>query len=75
MDKDICWREVSGDKNCKCSNCNHSKSCENKVRYESEIKARQERGWKEEEYGQKFIVYECPLCEGWHLASISDRFN
>ena len=75
MNKDICWKEVSGDSNCKCINCNDTRACEDKVKYESEIKARQERGRKEEEYGQKFIVYECPLCEGWHLASISDRFN
>ena len=42
MNKDICWKEVSGDSNCKCINCNDSKACEDKVKYESEIKARQE---------------------------------
>ena len=72
MNKEICWKEVSGDSNCKCINCNDSKSCKNKVRYRSEMQARQERGWKEEEYGAKFTVYECAFCEGWHLASTNN---
>ena len=70
MNKDICWKDVSGDTSCKCSNCRVSKSCEDKAKFDSEIKARQERGWKEEEYGEKFSVYHCSSCEGWHLASV-----
>tara|TARA_B100000929_G_scaffold175821_1_gene139192 strand:- start:339 stop:557 length:219 start_codon:yes stop_codon:yes gene_type:complete len=70
MSKDICWKEVSGDTNCKCDKCSVNKACEDKARYSSEIKARQERGRKEEEYGGKFSVYQCSLCEGWHLASV-----
>jgi hypothetical protein len=72
MSKGICWKEVSGDNNCKCNKCNVNKTCADKACYSSEIKARQERGWKEEQYGEKFSVYECSFCEGWHLSSIKD---
>lgn len=72
MVKDICWKDVSGENSCTCSKCTKNKSCEGKVRFDSEIKARQERGWKEEEYRGKFSVYQCSSCEGWHLASVKE---
>ena len=70
MSKDICWKEVSGDTSCKCKKCSVNKECKEKARYSSEIKARQERGWKEKEYGGKFSIYHCSSCEGWHLSSV-----
>ena len=45
-------------------------NCQSKIRYESEIEARKNRGWLENENKQKYSVYGCSSCSGWHLASI-----
>lgn len=45
-------------------------NCKSKVRYETEIEARRNRGWLEAENKQKYSVYRCASCSGWHLASI-----
>ena len=45
-------------------------NCQSKIRYESEIDARRNRGWVETENKQKYSVYGCSSCRGWHLATI-----
>ena len=45
-------------------------NCKSKVRDETEIEARRDRGWLETEDKQKYTVYRCSRCSGWHLASI-----
>ena len=72
MSKEICWKEVSNDQNCRCFKCNKNISCSDKVKYTSEIEARKERGWKEEEYKTRFSIYHCSSCEAWHLASVGN---
>ena len=45
-------------------------NCQSKVRFQTEIEARKNRGWLELENKQKYSVYNCCSCSGWHLASI-----
>jgi predicted hydrocarbon binding protein len=45
-------------------------NCQSKVRFQTEIEARKNRGWLELENKQKYSVYNCSSCNGWHLASI-----
>jgi len=72
MSKEICWKEVSDDKKCRCVRCSKKISCSDKVKYASQIEARKERGWKEEEHNTRFTIYHCASCEGWHLASVGN---
>jgi len=46
-------------------------SCSNKRRFDSEIEARKERLFVQDEHDKKFRIYRCSSCEGWHFSTIN----
>ncbi len=48
---------------------NLDSQCSSKKRFSSEIEARKERMFIENEYNKKFRIYECVECSGWHFST------
>ena len=49
------------------------RQCAKKVRYKSQHEARVIANLAESQRGHKLRVYCCPICNGWHLTSHSNK--
>lgn len=45
--------------------------CKSKVRYESDMRAAASAGRVAFHHKRVMRVYECPICEGFHLATVA----